>query len=127
MKILSVDTSSSNNEDSKHVYIGDLKNEIPVSLRDRIYCMHINDNICIFTKNNSLCSHFHIKRVKFSRIKFSKNEINLIKLFYSKNIKEIYFISCKFSKYSIELLSQYFNKNENNITHLIFNDCEINI
>ena len=41
-----VDTSSSNNEDSKHVYIGDLKNEIPVSLRDRIYCMHINDNIC---------------------------------------------------------------------------------
>ena len=41
-----VDTSSSNNEDSKHVYIGGLKNEIPVSLRDRIYCMHINDNIC---------------------------------------------------------------------------------
>ena len=100
-------------------------NGISLEIYDKNIINSINDNICIFTKNNSLCSHFHIKRVKFSRIKFSKNEINLIKLFYSKNIKEIYFISCKFSKYSIELLSQYFNKNENNVTHLIFNDCHI--
>ena len=42
-----VDTSSEYVEDSVHVYIEDLKEEIPVNLRDRIYCMHINDNKCI--------------------------------------------------------------------------------
>lgn len=41
-----VDTNSNNSIDSNHVYIGKLKEEIPVSLRNRIYCMHINDNIC---------------------------------------------------------------------------------
>ena len=41
-----VDTTSQYMEDSNHVYIEDLKEEIPIDLRNRIYCMHINDNIC---------------------------------------------------------------------------------
>ena len=42
-----VDTSSEYMEDSVHIYIGDLKDEIPVNLRNRIYCMHINNKECI--------------------------------------------------------------------------------
>ena len=41
-----VDTTSQYMEDSNHVYIEDIKEEIPIDLRNRIYCMHINDNIC---------------------------------------------------------------------------------
>ena len=98
---------------------------ISLEIYDKNIINSINDNISIFIKNNSLCSYFNINRVKFSKIKFCKNEMNLIKLFFTNNIKELYFISCKFSKYSIQLLSRYFNQNENNITKLNFHECHI--
>ncbi len=41
-----VDTNSIDSIDSNHIYIGKLKKEIPESLRNRFYCMHINDNNC---------------------------------------------------------------------------------
>ena len=38
-----VDTSSIDSKDNPHMYVGVLDEEIPLYLRDRFYCMHIND------------------------------------------------------------------------------------
>ena len=42
-----VDTTSSDVANNVHVYIGDLYELIPVDLRDKVYCMHVNDKKCI--------------------------------------------------------------------------------
>ena len=42
-----VDTTSSDVANSVHVYIGNLYELIPIDLRDKVYCMHVNDKKCI--------------------------------------------------------------------------------
>ncbi|MBR2707874.1 MAG: ribonuclease Z [Bacilli bacterium] len=42
-----VDTSSIDSKDNPHVYVGVLDEEIPPYLRDKFYCMHINDKKAI--------------------------------------------------------------------------------
>lgn len=42
-----VDTTSSDVANNVHVYIGELNKLIPFYLKDKVYCMHINDNKCI--------------------------------------------------------------------------------
>ena len=42
-----VDTTSSYAANNVHVYIGDLYELIPIDLRDKVYCMHVNDKKCI--------------------------------------------------------------------------------
>lgn len=42
-----VDSSSVQVANNVHVYIGDLDREIPLYLKSKIYCMHINDKKCI--------------------------------------------------------------------------------
>lgn len=42
-----VDTTSSDVTNNVHVYIGDLYELIPIDLRDKVYCMHVNDKKCI--------------------------------------------------------------------------------
>ena len=41
-----VDTTSSDAANNVHVYIGDLYELIPIDLRDKVYCMHVNDKKC---------------------------------------------------------------------------------
>lgn len=48
-----IDTSSIDSEDNPHVYIGTLDEEIPPYLRDKFYCMHINDKKVISEAINS--------------------------------------------------------------------------
>lgn len=42
-----IDTTSTNTKNNVHVYIEDLNNLIPDYLKNKIYCMHINDEKCI--------------------------------------------------------------------------------
>lgn len=42
-----VDTTSSDVANNVHVYIGNLYELIPIDLRDKVYCMHVNDKKCI--------------------------------------------------------------------------------
>lgn len=42
-----IDTNSSNNPANTHVYIGDLIETVDNKYKDKIYCMHINDNKCM--------------------------------------------------------------------------------
>ena len=42
-----VDTTSSDAANNVHVYIGNLYELIPIDLRDKVYCMHVNDKKCI--------------------------------------------------------------------------------
>lgn len=42
-----VDTTSTNTKNNVHVYIGELNNLIPNYLKNKVYCMHINDKKCI--------------------------------------------------------------------------------
>lgn len=42
-----VDTTSSDAANNVHVYIGNLYELIPADLRDKVYCMHVNDKKCI--------------------------------------------------------------------------------
>lgn len=42
-----VDSTSTNTKNNVHVYIGELNNLIPDHLKNKIYCMHINDKKCI--------------------------------------------------------------------------------
>lgn len=41
-----VDTTSVDVANNVHVYIGDLYELIPIDLRDKVYCMHVNDKKC---------------------------------------------------------------------------------
>ena len=41
-----VDATSSDVANNVHVYIGDLYELIPIDLRDKVYCMHVNDKKC---------------------------------------------------------------------------------
>lgn len=41
---LYIDTSSINNRDSGHLYIGELERIIPHSLKEKTYCMHFNND-----------------------------------------------------------------------------------
>ena len=43
---LYIDTTSLDYPNNVHLYIGKLYKEIPSSLRDKVYCMHINDDKC---------------------------------------------------------------------------------
>lgn len=42
-----VDATSSDVANSVHLYIGNLYELIPIDLRDKVYCMHVNDKKCI--------------------------------------------------------------------------------
>lgn len=42
-----VDTTSVDVANNVHVYIGNLYELIPIDLRDKVYCMHVNDKKCI--------------------------------------------------------------------------------
>ena len=42
-----IDTTSTNTKNNVHVYIGELNELIPEQLKNKIYCMHINDKKCI--------------------------------------------------------------------------------
>ena len=86
----------------------------------------VENNISLFTNNKYLDSSFYIKRIKFSKIKFSKDEMKLLQFFSGQILDEICFISCKFTLYSIEILSEFFNKEKNNLKKIVFNDCHIN-
>ena len=44
---LYVDTTSNDVDNNVHVFIGNLNELIPENLRDKVYCMHINDKKCI--------------------------------------------------------------------------------
>ena len=45
--VLYVDSTSLDYEDNPHLYIGLLKGIVPCYFRNKIYCMHINDDTCI--------------------------------------------------------------------------------
>ena len=99
-------------------------NGISLEIYDKKIAKSINDSKSIIN-NNLFGSSFNINRIKFSKIKFSKDEMNLMQLFSAPNINEIYFVSCKLTLFSIEVLSRYINQGENNLSKLIFNDCHI--
>ena len=42
-----MDTTTANNPDNVHFYIGYLNDEIPEELKKRVYCMHFNNDECI--------------------------------------------------------------------------------
>lgn len=42
-----IDTTSTKTTNNVHVYIGDLNNLIPDYLKNKIYCMHVNDKKCM--------------------------------------------------------------------------------
>ncbi len=42
-----IDTTNTNYENNSHLYIGQLKEKIPVDLINRVYCMHLNSDECI--------------------------------------------------------------------------------
>ena len=44
---LYIDTTTANFPGNVHLYIGILQEEIPESLKDRVYCMHLNNDSCI--------------------------------------------------------------------------------
>lgn len=58
---LFVDTNTSPNLETGHLYIGLLDQEIPQGLRDKVYCMHVNSSECI-TKAKKL--GFNVVEVK---------------------------------------------------------------
>ena len=43
-----VDTTSLDYEGNVHLYIGELYKKIPDNLKDKVYCMHLNDDNCIY-------------------------------------------------------------------------------
>jgi len=101
-------------------------NGISLEIYDKNIFKSIIDNKIVLI-NNKILANVNITRIKFSKIKFCKDEIKLIlELFYSKNISELCFISCKFTLFSIGVLSRYFSQDKNKLTKLIFNDCHIN-
>lgn len=42
-----IDTTTENYSGNVHLYIGDLQKVIPKQLKEKIYCMHLNNNDCI--------------------------------------------------------------------------------
>ena len=42
-----IDTTSTNTKNNVHVYIGELNDLIPDYLKNKVYCMHVNDKKCI--------------------------------------------------------------------------------
>ena len=101
-------------------------NGISLEIYDKNIFKSIIDNK-IALINNKILATVNITRIKFSKIKFCKDEIKLIlELFSSKNISELCFISCKFTLFSIGVLSRYFSQDKNKLTKLTFNDCHIN-
>lgn len=42
-----MDTTTANNPDNVHLYIGYLNEEIPKELKNKVYCMHFNNDECI--------------------------------------------------------------------------------
>jgi len=42
-----IDTTTDNYPGNVHVYIGDIEKTIPDEMKDRVYCMHINNDKCI--------------------------------------------------------------------------------
>ena len=100
-------------------------NGISLEIYDKNIIKSIVDNKFILINNKSLNTTFSINRIKFSKIKFCKDEMKLIYFFNFQNINEICFISCKLTLFSIEVLSNYFSKEENYLKILFFNDCHI--
>lgn len=44
---LYIDTTTANYPGNVHLYIGILQETIPEELKDRVYCMHLNNDSCI--------------------------------------------------------------------------------
>ena len=99
---------------------------VSFELYDKNIIETIIKNQYILTKNGFFDSTFNIKRIKFSKIKFKKEEMNLLELFPIENLNELYFISCKFTLNSIDILSRFLYNTKKHLTKLIFNDCHIN-
>ena len=99
---------------------------VSFELYDKNIIETIIKNKYILTKNGFFDSTFNIKRIKFSKIKFKKEEMNLLELFPIENLSELYFISCKFTLNSIDILSRFLYNAKKHLTKLIFNDCHIN-
>ena len=99
---------------------------VSFELYDKNIIETIIKNKYILTKNGFFDSTFNIKRIKFSKIKFKKEEMNLLELFPIENLSELYFISCKFTLNSIDILSRFLFNAKKHLTKLIFNDCHIN-
>ena len=99
---------------------------VSFELYDKNIIETIIKNKYILTKNGFFDSTINIKRIKFSKIKFKKEEMNLLELFPIENLSELYFISCKFTLNSIDILSRFLFNAKKHLTKLIFNDCHIN-
>ena len=99
---------------------------ISFELYDKNIIESIINNKYIFENNGLFDSTFCIKRIKFSKIKFRKEEMNLLQLFPVENLSELYFVSCKFTLNSIDILSRFLFNAKKHLTKLIFNDCHIN-
>ena len=97
---------------------------ISFEIYDKNIIKSIIDDKLLFINNNSF--GLNVNRIKFSKIKFNKEEIQLIKFFSIQNLNDINFMHCKFTNFSIELMSQYFNQENNQLTKLLFNNCHIN-
>ena len=100
-------------------------NGISLEIYDKNIVKSIIDNKLLLINNKLLNTSYNINRIKFSKIKFCKDEIKLMQFFYFKNIHEICFISCKLTLFSIEILSSFFSNDENYLKRIIFNDCHI--
>ena len=99
---------------------------VSFELYDKNIIEAIINNKYVFANNVFFDSSFCIKRIKFSKIKFRKDEMNLLELFPIGNISELYFFSCKFTLNSIDILSRFLFNAKKHLTKLIFNDCHIN-
>ena len=99
---------------------------VTLELYDKNIIEAIIKNKFISENNGFFDSTFCIKRIKFSKVKFRKEEMNLLQLFPMENLSELYFVSCKFTLNSIDILSRILFNAKKHLTKLFFNDCHIN-
>lgn len=57
-----IDTTSTNTNNNVHVYIGELNDLIPNHLKNKVYCMHVNDKKCI-----EIAQEYGFSVVKFEK------------------------------------------------------------
>ena len=64
-----IDTTTANYPGNVHLYIGILQETIPEELKNRIYCMHINNDDCI---HQAKSLGFHVVETETPELKLSK-------------------------------------------------------
>ena len=52
-----IDVTSTNSKDNIHLYIGKLIEKIPSNLKEKVYCMHFNNQKCI---DEARSNGFHV-------------------------------------------------------------------